>query len=742
MLLNQLFEAITRTGKGDTAVVGWGRGMGHKGHMMLASSVITKAKEVGGDPYFVVSRTVGKDDPITPEEKLAIYKKVFPQQGHIFQAASDEIPDLTKVLSNLNNQGYKNAVVVVGADQVKAFQYLKNYNGKPDKAGNIAFNFDTLNVISRQETSDPSRDQEGPRATPMRQVLQDPSKSEEEQFQVWRDAMSPEVSDDEVRDLMNKARQRMTQFSAPKKKVKENEKQYRGWEEYEEDKSAQVAEFLQDMQPELFSRYGDEFLMNVIQKVCRKNPEASITQSASAVIRQLKSSMDEARMSAAVKLQRAFDRERAKSDASRKRGEEVMAQAKADAEKKRKEQGATEGSLNEFSMGDDGEDPTDNYPCYDCGSTIFLHHTKLCDLAEPNAIRDLPSKPGSQHWTGEIPKGLHPIPGLEEGLETVNEFAPDDRSSGEEDTLLKFARMWYNGNDAVQQKVEMVLNRMGWEIGEIESEEGGAFVVQSGDEHGNSYIGFAPDDLSEGVAEARANTASARAGLEKRKTKAPLSPEEQIAKDKARSDKWLEKQRAKQKAKNESVTEVSLGDYRKKAAMQKAQSQMGAMFGKPEEREKNLATFNKREKGLNRLKARDEKARAADQEKQLADLIARLPELENEYEQMRAKYKSLGGSNWQYADREQNLTASEREARSMEGPMNNLWRQIQAAKKAQQEQSVGEAKQRLDPKCWKGYRKAGTKMKGGVRVNNCVKVGEGWEQQIDAAVRKLFENKK
>lgn len=32
-----------------------------------------------------------------------------------------------------------------------------------------------------------------------------------------------------------------------------------------------------------------------------------------------------------------------------------------------------------------------------------------------------------------------------------------------------------------------------------------------------------------------------------------------------------------------------------------------------------------------------------------------------------------------------------------------------------------EEKQRLDPKCWKGYRKAGTKMKGGVRVNNCVK---------------------
>lgn len=132
------------------------------------------------------------------------------------------------------------------------------------------------------------------------------------------------------------------------------------------------------------------------------------------------------------------------------------------------------------------------------------------------------------------------------------------------------------------------------------------------------------------------------------------------------------------------MDEASLGDYRKKAAMQKAQSQMGAMFARdPAEREKNIATFNKREKGLNRLKARDEKARVADQQKQLADLVARLPELEAEYERMAAEYKSLGGSNWQYADREQNLTDYERKARDMEGPMNNIWRQIQAAKKHQ-----------------------------------------------------------
>ena len=41
-----------------------------------------------------------------------------------------------------------------------------------------------------------------------------------------------------------------------------------------------------------------------------------------------------ARMSAAVKLQRAFDRERSKSSASYERGKAVLAQARADWEKK------------------------------------------------------------------------------------------------------------------------------------------------------------------------------------------------------------------------------------------------------------------------------------------------------------------------------------------------------------------------------------------------------------------------
>lgn len=236
---DNIAENINRTGEGKAAVVGWGRGMGHKGHMYLASSVITQAAETGADPYFVVSRTVGKDDPITPEEKMQIYRKVFPKHGHIFHTATDEMPDLTRVLVQLEKHGYTDVTVVVGEDQKQALSYVTQYNGRPNKAGEIPFTFNSLNVISRQETNDPSREEEGPRATPMRQVLTDPEGFKTEhpdyanmptnqmQFTVWRDAMNSQVSDEEVMALMHKAQQRMSDPAfgkAPKKAkiVKEN----------------------------------------------------------------------------------------------------------------------------------------------------------------------------------------------------------------------------------------------------------------------------------------------------------------------------------------------------------------------------------------------------------------------------------------------------------------------------------------------------------------------------------------
>lgn len=204
-----LKENITRTGSSDSAVVGWGRGMGHSGHMYLASAVLTTASEQGADPYFFLSKTVGADDPLLPKEKLVIYKTVFPQSKNVFQVATDNMPELTAVLKQLYQSGYKNVTVIVGEDNRSAFQYLARYNGKPNKQGEIGYDFDNINVISRQETNDKFANEAGPRATPMREILKDPKASYEQKLNQWRKDMPSALSDKQVEQIMKLAAKRM-----------------------------------------------------------------------------------------------------------------------------------------------------------------------------------------------------------------------------------------------------------------------------------------------------------------------------------------------------------------------------------------------------------------------------------------------------------------------------------------------------------------------------------------------------
>lgn len=241
MLLRQLFEEINKP-----AVLGWGRGMGHKGHMLLAKAVIHHAQENNAKAYFVVSRTSlvdpatgepwadkptftkTKGDPLSPEEKLATYRKVFPQNADVFSVATADASTLDKVLGKIARDGFAKVTLIVGELEKDSFSFLT----RPDKSGIPPYQragLRDLEIISRQDTSEPSSVkgspdyQEGPRATPMRTVLTDPTKSEEEQFAVWRDAMPDNLSDDEVMDLMNKAKQRMAAVPAAKnaKKAKQ-----------------------------------------------------------------------------------------------------------------------------------------------------------------------------------------------------------------------------------------------------------------------------------------------------------------------------------------------------------------------------------------------------------------------------------------------------------------------------------------------------------------------------------------
>lgn len=267
---------IQRT-KGKTAVVGWGRGMGHKGHMLLASAVIHQAKAINATPIFILSRTSlidpntgdlwadtkkvrsTKDDPLTPQEKLAIYQKTFPENAKIFTVADGESGTLNDALANLAKQGFSNIVLVVGADQKNAFQYLVN----PSKDGSIPYQqmgLQNLVVMSRQETQAPGSEIEGPRATPMRQVLLDPNVSDEQRFAVWRDAMPDSLSDKEVFSLMQKAQQRLGRAEqvAPPKASK-----------------AKIKEFIQRVRPMLQEASVEKKIqvLKLLKEACQGLPE-------------------------------------------------------------------------------------------------------------------------------------------------------------------------------------------------------------------------------------------------------------------------------------------------------------------------------------------------------------------------------------------------------------------------------------------------------------------------------------
>jgi len=97
---------------------------------------------------------------------------------------------------------------------------------------------------------------------------------------------------------------------------------------------------------------------------------------------------------------------------------------------------------------------------------------------------------------------------LKEEVTTIKEFSPSDEDGGENEDLYNYAKMWYNGDMSTQEDVEKALDLIGWEIGEIESEEGGAFIIKSGDENGDTYMSFTPEDLSEGSSNNMSETMS------------------------------------------------------------------------------------------------------------------------------------------------------------------------------------------------------------------------------------------
>ena len=80
-------------------------------------------------------------NPLPPDRKLYYAKKMFPSMAKNIRSGPR---DPVSILSELQSQGYDDAVMVVGSDRVQAMQWIKNYNGKD-------YTFRKIDIISSGE---------------------------------------------------------------------------------------------------------------------------------------------------------------------------------------------------------------------------------------------------------------------------------------------------------------------------------------------------------------------------------------------------------------------------------------------------------------------------------------------------------------------------------------------------------------------------------------------------------------
>ena len=146
MWLKELFEA-----KNDSVVFAFGRyNPPTLGHEAVFQTVINTARSKGAEHTIFISATQKpKTDPLSFQYKLNYLKKTY--TGVNFNG-DDTIRTIVQSLQELMSRGYKNVTMVAGSDRANEFKaFLDQYNNKPDKKGNIPFQFDSIDVVSSGE---------------------------------------------------------------------------------------------------------------------------------------------------------------------------------------------------------------------------------------------------------------------------------------------------------------------------------------------------------------------------------------------------------------------------------------------------------------------------------------------------------------------------------------------------------------------------------------------------------------
>ena len=210
---------------GRIAVVAPGSFVGHKGHQQLAELVINKANEVGGDPYVFISPTVGPDDPIPPDLKLATWHKLYPNQPNIFQLwqlGGTWAKKIEKELVTASNPPpYDKIIVMVGDDRYAgAKKWMDTLSKRMKNPQYPGFEHVEFEVIRTER--DPSQGGTGISFTQCRDILKQPNTTEEQQLKFWCECFNESVLGSAwIKKIMDAAKAGM---GVPATPVSENKK--------------------------------------------------------------------------------------------------------------------------------------------------------------------------------------------------------------------------------------------------------------------------------------------------------------------------------------------------------------------------------------------------------------------------------------------------------------------------------------------------------------------------------------
>jgi nicotinic acid mononucleotide adenylyltransferase len=173
-----LRELFLREDDRATAVFAFGRfNPPTIGHKKLLDKLESMAEQVNGKAYlFLSQKQNNKTDPLSYNEKEDYLKTFYPN----LTVGDPTVKTIIQALQKIQAEGRTRIIMIAGSDRVMEFQKLLNqYNGKPDKAGNDLYKFDSIDVVSAGER-DP--DQEGASGASASKARELANKGQEHEF--------------------------------------------------------------------------------------------------------------------------------------------------------------------------------------------------------------------------------------------------------------------------------------------------------------------------------------------------------------------------------------------------------------------------------------------------------------------------------------------------------------------------------------------------------------------------------